>query len=648
MDDLPANPAAVPRTLPPEPAAGPAAGSPDPSGAPSAAPALSDPLDLQHLPPPAPPPEALGGRAFFLFLPFYTPPDPERMEEILYCLRRNLDSGLFARIVLLIDDDSPLPFPDRRLVALRLGRRPSYLDWVRAARRLCPGHVAVLVNSDIHIDTCFGRLLAIFAQDPKAFVALTRFDRQGDALVPHPNPHWSQDCWAFLPGPDDDTAHDARLDVPLGVPRCDNKIAYLFGTQGFTVYNPFPFLRTVHVHETARRYYHKTGDRRVIGTVAYVHPSESLTAPARLDLDVWTMSVAQITGVKLNRTLEKWAEEARLEALPHPTWLAHDDDWQYPAITERHAFHRLREELPETRTGRRAVYLAFPFATLIDLMAVRGENDQRTRALRARLDALAATAKGYGRVVSVAQHIRAREFARVFAAAGVTDLFWSHCIAGEATFAEAPSVRLHPFPLYPVQQVPRGAEDVARPRRWLFSFVGARTHKMYLSNVREMIVELLGNDPRGCVVARGEWHYEKIVYQAQVLGRVAETAAGLVADDHSAEFRDILDQSVFALCPSGTGPNSIRLWEAMVNGAIPVILSDSWAAPGDPALWEAATLRVPETPTAIATLPHRLATIAADDRRLQAMRASLMTLDERYGPEGFVGDVLALLAPDHR
>ncbi len=597
-------------------------------------------FDENALPPPLPAPEVLGAQAFVLFMPFYTPPDRDRAAELLFCLDRNLETGMFARVVLIIDDDTPLPRQDRRLFALRLGRRPTYLDWIRAARRLCPGHVAVLANSDIHVDGSFENLTQIFSRDPKAFIALSRFDKQGEDFLPHPNPHWSQDTWAFVPTTEDDAAFDARLDVPLGVPRCDNKIAYLFGIQGYTVYNPFPFVRTIHVHETGLRYYNKKGDRRVLGGVAYVHPGAELTEPARLDLDIWTARTSQMSKVKINASIENWDKEARLAALPRPTWIAHDADWQHPAITEQHAFNRLRSELPEFCTGRACLYLAFPFASLIDLHAWLGPDHPRTRELQARLDALAIKAQGHDRVVTVCQHIRARQFSNLFAAAGVTDVFWSHASIGEDTFQGQKPVRLHPFPLYPVQQVPRGVEDIGRSRRWLFSFVGTGSTPKYLTQSRSMILDLLSNDPRGCVVGRDKWHYQRAVYDAQVLAKTSAPSSALVDEDASAEFRTMLDESVFSLCPSGTGPNSIRLWEAMLNGSIPVILADTWAAPGDPALWEAATLRVPETPEAIAALPERLSTLCADPDRLAAMRYSLLDLTRRYGPEGFVDDIV--------
>jgi hypothetical protein len=100
---------------------------------------------------------------------------------------------------------------------------------------------------------------------------------------------------------------------------------------------------------------------------------------------------------------------------------------------------------------------------------------------------------------------------------------------------------------------------------------------------------------------------------------------------------------MFALCPSGSGPNSIRLWEALGYGAIPVILANHLWLPGDAELWQQAALSVPETVEAVAALPGRLEALAADHPRLQAMQATGQQLWQRYGLPGFAVDVRAFL-----
>ena len=51
--------------------------------------------------------------------------------------------------------------------------------------------------------------------------------------------------------------------------------------------------------------------------------------------------------------------------------------------------------------------------------------------------------------------------------------------------------------------------------------------------------------------------------------------------------------SRYSLCPSGAGPNSIRLWESLAVGAIPIILADTLELP-EHEDWDKAVLRVPE------------------------------------------------------
>lgn len=586
-----------------------------------------------------------GFTPLYLFLPFYTPGDPDRAAELLDCLDRNLDLGAFARITLLVDDDTPAPLGDARLDVVRLGHRPTYGDWVRESRRICPGKVSVLANSDIHFDDTVGMLGAIFEHDPTAFVALSRYDKRGDALIPHPNPHWSQDTWAFRPSRTADGNLDRRLGIALGVPRCDNKVAYVFSISGHAVYNPFHFVRSIHVHESNLRYYDKKGDRTIVGGMAFVRPSRSLIEPSAIDLEIWAAESAQYQSIKINRSLEIWDRQQVKRPNPaHRRIVAHDSDWQYPAITERHAFEMMRRLLPEDAGDPDTVYLGFPFATLFDLIRVSGPRAARTEALKGILDSLRPELARYRRIVTVAQHIRAGEYQQIFHAAGITDLFWSHCVKSEDRFPSAPEVRLHPFPLFPVQQLRRDASDIERKRRWLFSFVGARSEPIYLSDVRKLIVDIMANDPRGLVICRDGWHYQGIVYDRQIRALPNTDRITRLERDRSAAFREIMDESVFSLCPSGTGPNSIRLWEAALNGSIPVVLSDSWAAPGRPELWEAATVQCEEKQSAIEALPDRLARIASDAGRIRAMRSALAELASCYGPDRFVQDVLSLMS----
>ena len=60
-----------------------------------------------------------------------------------------------------------------------------------------------------------------------------------------------------------------------------------------------------------------------------------------------------------------------------------------------------------------------------------------------------------------------------------------------------------------------------------------------------------------------------------------------------ARFQEILMRSRFVLCPRGRGTSSMRLYETLAAGRVPVIISDDWVPPRGPD-WAACSLRWPE------------------------------------------------------
>jgi hypothetical protein len=58
-------------------------------------------------------------------------------------------------------------------------------------------------------------------------------------------------------------------------------------------------------------------------------------------------------------------------------------------------------------------------------------------------------------------------------------------------------------------------------------------------------------------------------------------------------YAELIRDSKFNLCPRGLSSSSIRVFETMAMGRVPVILSDSWIAPRGPA-WQEFSIQVPE------------------------------------------------------
>lgn len=104
---------------------------------------------------------------------------------------------------------------------------------------------------------------------------------------------------------------------------------------------------------------------------------------------------------------------------------------------------------------------------------------------------------------------------------------------------------------------------------YLFSFVGSLS-----SNVRKRIVKL--DHPRGYLDdCRGE-------------------SFGSHPLASKRKYADMLSDSKFILCPKGFGPSSIRLFETMKAGRVPVIISDDWVSPGG-LPWSSFAIFIPES-----------------------------------------------------
>ena len=318
-----------------------------------------------------------------------------------------------------------------------------------------------------------------------------------------------------------------------------------------------------------------------------------------------------------------------------PGLVAYDADWQFPAITEHHAYKQAQKLLTLVEG---TCYFAFPWATVIDHLQAGGA---RAPELKARLLSFKDVLAPYKTVVTVCQHIYLQRYIELMEEIGVTDVFWSHATIGQKHMGSDRPVRVHPFPLYPVQVPEYVADPGDRARKHLYSFIGARASGAYLTKVRDLIVSELGPDSRGFVRSRDGWHYEKVVYEHQILGTTTNSEE-LVNADWSAEFKRLLQESTFSLCPSGSGPNSIRLWESLGAGSIPVILADTYQPPGDPALWAAATIVCREDAAALRALPERLEALARDPAALRAMRHAGHQLWMLYGPDCFVYDIQML------
>lgn len=259
--------------------------------------------------------------------------------------------------------------------------------------------------------------------------------------------------------------------------------------------------------------------------------------------------------------------------------------WQYPVITEKTFF---------LQNCKNESYIALPWATMID----KNMNLNIIReALSKKIDRTKFN-------ITCCQHIYFKRLIPFFKDIGIKVLYTPHKIINEDMIE---GIIIKPCPLFAVNveddrknELFRNVDFMSVDRPILYSFQGAY-QSIYISKIREEILKLEYGSGMGLRVKPhdvhikniGEWHFNKTVY-TDAQNKNGEIDNSAPHKENTAQYNEVLLKSVFSLCPSGSGPNSIRFWESLAVGSIPVLLSDTLDLPHHPA-WERAIVRVPES-----------------------------------------------------
>lgn len=115
----------------------------------------------------------------------------------------------------------------------------------------------------------------------------------------------------------------------------------------------------------------------------------------------------------------------------------------------------------------------------------------------------------------------------------------------------------------------------------------------------------------------------------------SEAAGHFPGWDYSEGYRRLMWNSAFVLCPRGFGASSIRIFEAMQMGRVPVVIGDAWVPP-PLADWSSFSIRVREADIAgIPTILRERAPMALE----MGMRAR-QTFEQLYAPSIFLERLL--------
>ncbi|WP_396274995.1 exostosin family protein [Hyphomonas sp.] len=230
--------------------------------------------------------------------------------------------------------------------------------------------------------------------------------------------------------------------------------------------------------------------------------------------------------------------------------------WQYPVITEK-TFYLQNKDDPDL--------LQLPWATIID------------KNLGEQLDRIFEYLYLKKQYYTCCQHIHFRQLIPYFKKYKINKVYSPHKLKSENKIQ---GIEILPCPLYAVnvEDPLRNKEFLNKnfitlPRKYWYSFIGGFDKKCYLTDIREKIFNLQTHE-NNVIINTGGWYFNKIVYSNKQ-NIYNELNTDNEYTNNNVLYNNILLNSRFSLCPSGTGPNTIRFWESLAVGSIPVLLSDS-------------------------------------------------------------------------
>ena len=254
--------------------------------------------------------------------------------------------------------------------------------------------------------------------------------------------------------------------------------------------------------------------------------------------------------------------------------------WQYPVITEKEFCRQNKGDVN---------FLPFPWATVID------KNVDVNKLLQLLKGVISQNKKYY----TCCQHIRFRELKQLWHLLGIHTVYTHHKCLGEDKLG---SISLIACPLYAVNLEDETRNQVfkdvclsKRKRTYFYSFLGGYQPSNYLTDIRLKIFNLGEKDSRkDCIIKNtGDWHFNCDVYRGgqDINGKLNEDQLHMIKTN---AYNTNLIESRYSLAPSGSGPNSIRFWEALGAGSIPVLLADTLELP-EHKLWDTSIVRIKES-----------------------------------------------------
>ena len=223
---------------------------------------------------------------------FHIPKNEERYQEIKTVLKKNIENSNIHHIYLLNErkytsEELGLTTIPNNLHQVIINKRLSFYIAFKFAQKYCRNSWIILSNNDIYFDNTISQIPDILKKhknkDKARFLTLLRYEvkdiHTNEAVLyktyrdgaPR---HNCQDTWAFYSN-EIPIITNKHLQIELGRPGCDNRIAYvLYKYFGYQLINVPSKIKSYHYHSSQYRTYSCINDPNTIrGPYLYILPN---------------------------------------------------------------------------------------------------------------------------------------------------------------------------------------------------------------------------------------------------------------------------------------------------------------------------------------------------------------------------------------
>lgn len=199
-----------------------------------------------------------------LIIQYYNSSNKKRNSEYKKCLEKNLENPLLDELIVFKEGSCQNPIENDKIKYLE-NERMTFQEMFDYCNSYLSGEICIVSNTDIYFDETLERLNEIDLDNK--LITLTRWDILENNRVKFWGLPFSQDSWIFKA-----PIKIKNANFYMGIPGCDNKLAYLGKENNLELHNPSLEIKSYHLHLSKYRTY--TGRDKVKPPYLTVSPSK--------------------------------------------------------------------------------------------------------------------------------------------------------------------------------------------------------------------------------------------------------------------------------------------------------------------------------------------------------------------------------------